>query len=56
MKRDDETEAERKRRIAIFLMMRERDTNPPKPPRRTTIAQEHDLWKTREARKEARNG
>jgi hypothetical protein len=54
MKRTDETEAERKRRIAIFLMLRNQEKK--KPPRRTTIAQEHDLFKAREARREARHG
>lgn len=52
-----ESEEERKRRIAIFLMLRRKAEGlDEKPPRRTTLAQESELWKIREARREARRG
>jgi hypothetical protein len=49
MKRDDETEAERKRRIAIFLMLRNQEKK--KPPRRATMLQDAQIFKDRESRR-----
>jgi hypothetical protein len=55
MQHKTETDEEKRRRIAIFLMLKRRDEQEQTPPRVTTLRQEHDLWKTRQARKEARN-
>jgi hypothetical protein len=53
-----ETEEEaraRRRRIFWIMKMKEEGGLEKKPPRSTTISQEHNLWKDREARREARN-
>lgn len=51
-----ETEAEKKRRIAIFLMLKRRDEQQTKPAPNLNNKQAADLYKIREQRKEIRNG
>jgi len=56
MARLDDEEAARKRRRQIFWIMKMKEQGMVKKPRTSTLGQEHDLFKTREARREARNG
>lgn len=51
----DDEEAARRRRRQIFWIMKMKEQGMDKKPRTSTLRQEHDLFKTREARREARN-
>jgi hypothetical protein len=53
--REEEEERKRRRRIYWILKMKAEGELKKTPPRQTTLSQEHDLWKSREARREARH-